>query len=261
MILTIDIGNSNIVSVVYDGEKRLLDDRCETVRQNSYNIQSLIFTKIRKVLNLENEKLEFVVLSCVVPSIQKSVIRALEDVFKCEVKTFNYATIKDMKIEMENPLVVGSDLLATNAGAWFKYKEACIICDLGSASKIMYIDENFVFTGGIIMPGIYFQAKSLHDMIPQLPIIDIELPKSVLGHDTESCIQSGIINGTYQAILGLSREIEEKAGRKCRKILTGGLAKIYLEGDIDEFIYDEFLLNDGMNYIARNYMMKENGIK
>lgn len=257
MILTIDIGNSNIVSVTYEKYTRLLDDRRETVRNDDEAIQRRIFSKIKEEMNLSDTKLEFIILSCVVPAITNTVIKVLEEVFSCPVKTFSSETIKDMKVLMDNPKVIGSDLLATNVGAFYKYKSACIISDFGSASKIMAVDDSFTFVGGIIMPGIKFQAKSLHDMIPHLPVIDIKKPSDVLGHDTISSIQSGIINGTYQATIGLCKEIGKKQGIKFKWILTGGLAKLFPDCEKDGFIYDEFLLSDGLNYIANEYLKEE----
>lgn len=265
MILTIDIGNSNIVTAVYkeDG-KRVADDRCETLREDDKDKQFLVFESIKKRLE-ESEnigEIDTIVLSCVVPYIKDSVKLVLKELYKLDAHDLKASMITDMDVDLDDPDHVGSDLVAANVGAHKKYEGINIIADLGSASKINVVDENFSFTGCVIMPGIYFQAVSIHNMIPHLPMIEIKKPKSILGFDTNSCIQSGIINGTFASIVQLSEEIEEQMGEKCNRILTGGLAKLFLESDLRGFIYDEWLVSDGLYFVARDYIKSdENKIK
>lgn len=254
-ILTLDIGNSDIVSALYqiDG-LRLGDQRKATIKEESSKKYLGFFHELDKELAIA-EPPAAVIVSCVVPSIQEIVLKVLTKVYPhSRIYRVVPGMVPNLIVEMENPQELGADLVATAVGAYQKYRDIVLVADLGSASKLTVIDENYHFIGGIIMPGIGFQAKSLHQMIPHLPEIQLKKPASVMGKDTISSIQSGIINGALQSILGLAREVEKETNRKCRKVITGGLAKLYQDSDLEDFVYDEFLLSDGLYHIAKYWL-------
>lgn len=254
-ILTLDIGNSDIVSVLYQADgRRLGDQRKSTIKEESYKKYNDFFRELDSDLAIE-EPPAAVIVSCVVPYIREMVLEVLDKVYP-DSRIYRVAPgmVPDLIVEMPDPRELGADLAATAVGAYQKYRDIVIIADLGSASKLTVIDEDYRFIGGIIMPGIGFQAKSLHQMIPHLPEIELKKPASVMGRDTISSIQSGIINGALQSVLGLAREVEKETGRKCRKVITGGLAKLFSAKDLEDFEYDEFLLSDGLYHIARYWL-------
>lgn len=254
-ILTLDIGNSDIVSVLYSAKgDRLADQRKPTLKEESYLKYTTFFEELNKAFDIA-EPPAAVITSCVVPYIREMVMEVLAKVYP-DSRNYRVAPgmVPDLIVEMADPRELGADLAATAVGAYQKYKDIVIIADLGSASKLTVIDETYHFIGGIIMPGIAFQARSLHQMIPHLPDIELKKPATVMGHDTISCIQSGIINGALQSVLGLAREVEKEAGRTCHKVITGGLAKLYSTDDLEDFEYDEFLLSDGLYHIASYWL-------
>ncbi len=254
-ILTLDIGNSDIVSALYRGDgRRMGDQRRATIKEESYRKYTEFFQALNADLAIE-EPPTAVIISCVVPYIREMVLEVLDKVYpSSRIYRMAPSMVPDLTVEMEDPRELGADLAATAVGAYQKYGDIVIIADLGSASKLTIIDETYRFIGGIIMPGISFQAKSLHQMIPHLPEIELKKPASVMGRDTISSIQSGIINGALQSVLGLAREVEKETGRRCHKVITGGLAKLYSAEDLEDFEYDEFLLSDGLFHIARYWL-------
>ncbi len=249
MIYTVDIGNSNIVGVVFDSNGTIVyDSRMETIKTNDREGYLDLFKKEKKNFS---EKPEALVLSCVVPAVQDLVIEVLNEVFDCQVINLNVQLLDDIEIKLDNPLELGADILATTYGAISEYNLPCIVADLGSATKITAIDENSVFLGGIIMQGIGFTASSIHDMIPHLPNIEIEKPDKIIGHNTIECIQSGVINGAIAAVCEVTRRIEVEVGAKCKKIITGGYSKLFDE--TCDLVYDEFLLSKGLLEVYRRY--------
>lgn len=258
MILTIDIGNSDIVTVLYDDEGTiLLTDRQPTIKEENYRRYRAFFEDMNA--HFDKEALTVVTTSCVVPYIRACVREVLRDMYPHAARyLLQTELVPDMKIELKEPRELGADIIATSYGAFHKYPQPTIVADLGSASKISVVDEHKTFLGGIIMPGIAFQAKSLHQMIPHLPEMEIVKPESIIGHDTMGSIQSGIINGTLAAIIELAKEIEEELGRSCTWLITGGLAKLFSAEDLEGYIYDEFLLNDGLYHLSRAWTAAKN---
>ncbi|MFZ2257001.1 MAG: type III pantothenate kinase [Clostridiaceae bacterium] len=253
-ILTLDIGNSNIVTVLYDrAGNRLADDRQETIKEENYRKYKEFFQSINTSLPVHRP--DAVILSCVVPYVRETVYKVMAEVYPDSV-LYRVAPgmVPDMTVCLEEPRELGADIAATTVGAYHKYKELTIIADLGSATKLGVVDEAFNMRGGIIMPGIAFQARSLHQMIPHLPDIELKRPAKVIGDNTIHSIQSGIINGSLGAIIELGRAIEKELGQKCHKLITGGLAKLFQPEDLQDFEYDEFLLSDGLYHIA-NYWL------
>lgn len=253
-ILTLDIGNSDVVSVLYSDEgQHLWDDRRPTLKEVNYKRYRDFFHQLNGRLGAETPTA--VIVSCVVPYIREMVLEVMAETYPAsKIYRVAHGMTPDLKVGMENPRELGADLAATAVAAYHKYRGLVIVADLGSASKLTVIDENYNFIGGIIMPGIAFQAKSLHQMIPQLPEIELKKPEQVMGVDTISSIQSGIINGGLQAVLGLSRAVEKEIGRPCHKVITGGLAKLFSPEDLEDFDYDEFLLSDGLYQIAKYWL-------
>lgn len=254
MILTIDLGNSNIVSVLYDHEgKRIKDDRQMTIKEESYS-------KYREFLkdlleDFGSPELEAVTTSCVVPYLRACLRSVVKDLLP-EAKHYQVQRdmVPELEVHLKEPRELGSDLIATCYGALGKFDQPTIIADLGSATKLTIVKQPEVFLGGVIMPGISFQAKSLHQMIPHLPRMEVAKPEKIIGHDTMECIQSGIVNGTLAAIIQLAEEIEIEIDSQCSWVITGGLAKLFNEKDLGRYHYDEFLLSDGLYYLSRRWL-------
>lgn len=254
MILTIDLGNSNIVSVLYNRRgNRLQDDRQMTIKEESYQ-------KYREYLNdlmegFGSPPIVAVTTSCVVPYLRACLREVIKDILP-DAKHFQVQRdmVPNLEIHLTEPRELGADLIATAYGALGKYHQPTIIADLGSATKLTVVDQPEVFLGGVIMPGISFQAKSLHQMIPHLPRMEVAKPDNIIGHDTMECIQSGIVNGTLAAIIELAKQIEREIDHPCQWVITGGLAKLFQEKDLDRYQYDEFLLSDGLCYLTRQWL-------
>ena len=242
MILTIDVGNSNTVVIGYDNDEVVYRKRMITEKKNVKEYYQSMFDI--------NEKVEQVVLSCVVPAVYEVLIKTMEKMFNCDVFVVNSKTVPSLNILLENPLEIGSDFIATSMGAMAKYDMPFIVADVGSATKLTYTDEEGSFLGGAILPGLGVSLKALHEFIPHLPVIDIKMPENAIGNSTSAAIQSGIMYGLIGQIEGISKRMESQRGKKCVKIITGGYASL-IKDYLDEFVYDPDLLNDGLYAIYK----------
>ena len=247
MILTIDVGNSNTVLIAYDENEIVYHKRMITEKMNVKEYYTTMF-------DIES-KVDYVVLSCVVPAVYDALIATIKEVFHCEIFVVNSKTVPDFNIMLENPLEIGSDFIATSYGAMDKYDLPIIVADVGSATKLTYTDEEGSFRGGAILPGLGVSLKALYDFIPHLPTIEVKMPEDAIGNSTKGAIQSGIMYGLIGKIEGIAKRMENQRGQKCVKIITGGYASL-IKDNLDDFIYEPNLLNDGLYAIYKKECLK-----
>jgi type III pantothenate kinase len=250
MLLTIDIGNSNIVVVCYDDHKeRRFDARYETVKENvrDYYTQWII----KELLPLKGSlDIDRFILSSVVPRVTQDFYDLLKAILKIEGSNCTLDLVKDFEVKLTQPSDIGADFIATSYGAMAKYALPCVIADLGSATKLSAISKEFVFEGGVILPGIKISRDALGSFIPHLPTIAIEVPKSVIGKDTIHAMESGLMYGHIDSVIGIAERMAKELKHKTTKILTGGFSNVVYPF-LPEFKFEPFLLNEGLYEIDR----------
>lgn len=250
MILTIDIGNSNTVFVGYNNDKEIIyEHRVLTFKKDTKSL----LRDLLKGLELE---VDDVIISCVVPSIEKDVLETVKEVFGIDALSIKGHLMQNFEINIDHPETLGADLICTSVGASVKYDLPVIVADIGSASKLTLTNKGPVYEGGIIWPGLGSSLNSMIEMIPHLPIVDLEIPKSSIGKNTIDAIQSGMTYGIVAQIEGLANRIEKEIGQKCERVLTGGYAKIFRHL-LEDFIYDEHLVSEGLIEIYFNNLIKK----
>lgn len=253
MLLTLDIGNTNVVAVVYDKEKRLVySSRFVTIKQDARQFYMQWLTD--NILPLRSEfRISAFCLSCVVPSITESVLSSLRQVLGVEGINVTTKTVPEFVIHLDKPEELGADFIATSYGAMAKYPLPIILADLGSATKISVINASGEFEGGIISPGVGISIDALNRFIPHLPEIKMEVPRHIIGKDTVSSMQSGWLYGTIASVEGMAEKIEHELGEAATHVLTGGYS-ISLHHAFTGFSYDEYLLNEGLFEIYRKHV-------
>lgn len=247
MLLTIDVGNSNTVFIVYEDDQEIYSSRMITKKRDSVSYYEQALEDI--TFRIEN-----VVLSSVVPGITQEVQKAVLNVLHLEAKVLSGSTIKNFKINLESPLEIGADFIATSIGASAKYQAPIIIADIGSATKLTLTSQDMVFDGGVILPGLGTSLKALTSFIPHLPEVPLVVPEHVVGTSTIGAIQSGVMYGLISQIEGISRRIESEYGTPCIKILTGGYGEL-IHSYLPDFIYEPSLLNEGLKMIHQRGLL------
>ena len=246
MILTIDIGNTNITFGCYDKKlefvSRLATDRTRTADQYA--------AEFRMILRIDGAKIDDIsgaVISSVVPELTKSICVAVEKITGIVPLCLGPGIKNGLNIKIDNPAQLGADMVATAVGAMKSYKLPCLIADLGTATKISVLSKNGEFLGCSIAPGVGISLKALTGGTSQLPALGLDTPKNAIGTNTITSMQSGIVYGTADSLDGMFDRLENELGEKIESIIaTGGYAKDIIRHCRHRIIYDENLILDGL---------------
>ena len=149
-------------------------------------------------------------------------------------------------IDIESPSQLGKDRLADALGAVACYGVPAIVIDFGTATTIGVVDENKVFKGGLIIPGVKTSLNALSQRASQLPVIRIEKPKHLVGRNTLECMQSGIFYGTVAMIDGLMDSVLQTVSGRVHIVATGGMAKDFVPQSRHQMVLDRYLLLKGL---------------
>lgn len=249
MLLTIDIGNTNVTLGTYDSNMlsftaRLATDQRRTDDQYAVEIKNLL-----NLYNLDPEDIEDCIIASVVPAVGKSVSNAVSKLCHIVPLMLGPGVKTGLNIKIDNPAQLGADLVAGAVGALDAYTMPCVIIDMGTASTVSVLDRSGTFLGGVIAAGVRLTLKALAENTAQLTSIPIEAPNSVIGANTVECMQSGLVYGTAAMIDGLLQMITAELGETPTVVATGGLSKEIITHCKADIIYNENLLLDGLRAI------------
>lgn len=249
MLLTIDIGNTNINLGIFSGDTLTMSARLATERQKTADQFAIDFVNIFSVYNIKVADIEGSVISSVVPEITVHIKNAVKRLTGKRVIVLSPGVKTGLNIMIDNPAQLGADLAAGAVGAAVKYPLPAFVVDLGTATKIFAVDENRGFRGCMIAPGVAISVKALTDTSSLLPAISLEPPKKACGTNTIESMQSGIVLGTAAMIDGLLDRFAEELGEPKTIIATGGLSSFITPVCKREMIYDGDLILKGLKAI------------
>lgn len=251
MILTADIGNTNITLGVFDGDDPVCISRLATQRHRTADQYAIELNSIFKLENIDT-RFEGAVISSVVPEITRSLKEAIKKVTGCNALVVAAGIKNGLKIATDNPKELGADLVAGAVGAIAQYPLPCLVIDLGTATKISVIDENGVFAGCTIAPGIGISLDALAARTSQLPAIELTAPAHAIGTNTIECIRSGTVLGNAAMLDGMADRLEKELGKPIKTLVaTGGLAKEVVACCNKKIIYNKDLVLQGLLAIYR----------
>ena len=229
MLLVIDVGNTNTVLGLYDGDQLIHDWRIRTEIDHTVDEYGMLIFNLYQSSRMKTEELRAVsaiIISCVVPPM----LNILEPL--C-VKYFNVKPLivgpgikTGMPIFYDNPKEVGADRIVNAVAAYDKYRQAAIIIDFGTATTFDYISPKGEYMGGCIAPGIMISSEALFELAAKLPRVEFSKPKSIITKDTVSAMQAGIIFGYAGLIDGIVERMKAEIKTKPLVIATGGLARL-----------------------------------
>lgn len=249
MLLTIDIGNTNMNIGLFDGETLTMSSRLATERQKTDDQFAVEFLNIFQIYNVDFNKISGAIISSVVPEITVHVKNAVKKLIGTNVIVLSPGVKTGLNILIDNPAQLGADLAAGAVGAVAEYPLPAFVIDLGTATKIYAIDKNKSFRGVMIAPGVAISLKALSDTSSLLPTISLEPPKKACGTNTVESMQSGIVLGTASMIDGLLEKFSEELGEPKTIIATGGLSSFITPVCSHEIKYDGDLVLKGLKVI------------
>jgi type III pantothenate kinase len=226
LILAIDVGNTNIVLGVYEGKRLLHHWRLSTNRSATVDEYGMMIVGLFGHAGIEIGDIEGIIISSVVPPL----MFVLENLCLQYMKRTPYIVGPGIKtglnIRVEQPREVGADRIVNAVAALELYGPPCIVVDFGTATTYDYIDERGQLIGCAIAPGIGISTEALYQRAAKLPRIELSKPKSVVGRNTVTAMQAGIIYGYVGQVDGIVGRIKREFGVEPHVVATGGLAEL-----------------------------------
>lgn len=250
MILVIDMGNTNITVGAYDGEKLAYVARLATARPKTACQYAVEFIEIFRLNGSEATDFEGAILCSVVPELTDIIADAVNMSTGKMPLILDSDTDTGLEIAIDTISEIGSDLIAASVGAKEKYKMPCLVSDLGTATKIIVLNENGAFRGCTISPGMGISLNALAAGASQLPSIRFSAPAHTIGTNTVECMQSGIVFGTAAMLDGLTERICDEMGYdECTMVVTGGYGRCIVPQCRRSMVLDSTLVLDGLAHI------------
>lgn len=227
MLLAIDIGNSNVVFGLYDEEKLIDMWRVHTVINKTSDEYESIFRSFLSTRSIDINLITKVVISSVVPSLNYSMQRMIEKLFRIEPVVIGPKIYHKLPIEIRNPYQIGTDLVANATALNTYYKGHSIVVDMGTALTCVAVDDKGKILGVTISPGLKTAMSSLSQKTAQLPYVEIAPPPSIMGTNTVHAIQAGVVLGYKGLITNIVNNMKEEIGRDdINVVATGGLSVV-----------------------------------
>jgi type III pantothenate kinase len=226
MLLAIDIGNTNVVLGVFDGEKLVENWRVGTNSQITPDEYAMIFKDLFGFAGIEFNQIQGVIISTVVPPLLPVMVEMSRKYFKIEPMVVTHELKTGVTIRTDNPKEVGADRIVNAAAAYKLYGGPLIIVDFGTATTFCAITKNGDYLGGAICPGMKIAAEALFQRASTLPRVELVKPAKVIGSDTISAMQAGIIYGYAGLVDGIVVRMKEELSADARVVATGGLAEL-----------------------------------
>jgi type III pantothenate kinase len=249
MLLTIDVGNTNMVIGVYAGNKLLQHWRLETKKERTADEFGIFFKELFEFAKLKFKDVKGIVISNVVPPVEFNLQRMCQRYFNIK-PLFITPTIKlPLKIGYTNPSEVGADRIVNAVAAIKKYGTPLIIVDFGTATTFDFISKTKVYKGGCICPGISISNEALFQHASKLPRVEIKKPKSIIGRNTIESMQAGIFFGYVGMVDEIVRRMQKEAHTRCKVIATGGFLSLITKASKTIQIVDPFLTLEGLKIL------------
>lgn len=224
MLLAIDIGNSHIVCGVFQERTLLSHWRLSTDHSKTPDEYSII---LRSLLQFDNVRLEDIlgcIVSSVVPPLTHVFDMLVQSLLRQQPFVVTSTSPYGLTLRYDNPEEIGTDRLVNAAAAFARYQRCLIIVDFGTATTFCTITQQGEYLGGAIAPGLKSAADTLHLKTAKLPKVDLAIPTSVIGRDTTTSMQAGIMYGYSGLVDEIVRRIQQEIEQSAFVIATGGLA-------------------------------------
>jgi len=249
MILVLDIGNTNIVLGVYDNDKLIHHWRMETDRYKTEDEYGMQIKALFNHAGIEFNQVDGIIISSVVPPIMFSLERMCQKYFGLKPIVVGPGVKTGLNIKYENPREVGADRIVNAVAAIDEYGPPLIIVDFGTATTYCFVNEKGDYMGGAIAPGINISIEALFARASKLPRIELMQPDHVVGKNTISAMQAGIVYGYVGQVEGIVSRMKAQSKKEPTVIATGGMAGLIAAESKVIDIIDPYLTLKGLHLI------------
>lgn len=252
MLLAVDVGNTNIVLGLFEGDELLMNWRISTDKNKTSDELGMVIVQLFEYNHLSCEKVTDVIISSVVPSIMYSLQHMASKYFNCEAMVIGPGIKTGMDVKYDNPKQVGADRIVNAVAGFKKYGGPLIIVDFGTATTFCAISEDYKYLGGSIAPGIKISSDALYQNAAKLTKVELVKPDRVICKNTTESIQSGVLLG----YVGLVEYIVKRMKKELKApdaivVATGGLATMICEETDSIDHIDRLLTLEGLLIIYK----------
>ena len=225
MLLVVDVGNTNIVVGLYKDRDLIASWRISSDRRRTPCEIAALLKSLLEMEGIAPEGVDGAVMSSVVPPLTSTVVKAVKMLFNISPLVVGPGVKTGMPILVDNPKEVGTDRIVNAVAAYHKYGGPLVVVDFGTATTFDVVSVKGEYLGGAIAPGIGISMEALFRETAQLPKVDFERPKNVIGKNTVESMQSGIFYGYVCLVDGMIDLIQKEFDLPLKVVATGGLAE------------------------------------
>lgn len=252
MLLAIDIGNTNIKYGIYEGDNLVASFRVSSRLSRTADEYGSVLINLLASKGLKTSDVSGVIMSSVIPSLNYTICHMCEYFFDISPLMVGPGIKTGLNVKADNPKEVGADIIVNSVSAFTKYGGPIIVIDFGTATTFDVVTENCELIGVAIAPGIKTALEGLTKNTAQLPTIELEAPKSVIGKNTKTSMQSGLIFGFAGLVNNIVKKMKkELKNQNVKVVATGGLGELIAkESEVIDLV-DRTLTLDGLKEIYK----------
>jgi len=229
MLLVIDIGNTNVVFGLYEGEALLHTFRVATVHSRTEDEYGVLLLQLMTLRKLTYDVVHAAIIASVVPPLTDVMVQAVRHAFAREPMVVGPGLKTGMPVLYENPREVGADRIVNAVAAYERLNGPVIVVDFGTATTFDCVSPKGEYLGGVIVPGIRVSLDALLERAAKLSRIELVAPPRVLGKNTTNALQSGLVIGHAAMVDGVVERLQLELGYKSHVIATGGFGTLIAE--------------------------------
>jgi type III pantothenate kinase len=249
MLLVIDVGNTNTVLGLFDGQRLIAHWRLTTLHDQTVDEYGILTRNLFAIEHIEPSSIHGIIISSVVPPLDRTLERVALRYFHIPPLFVSSATLTGISIRYDNPEEVGGDRIVNAVAAFGKYGGPCIVVDFGTAITFDAVSAKGEYLGGIIAPGIGISSEALFHRAARLSEVEIRKPLRVIGTNTTNSVQSGLYYGFVALVDGILERMMRDLGGNARVVATGGQAHLIAGGSRFFSEVDENLTLEGLRII------------
>ena len=250
MLLAIDLGNTNIKYGVFDGKKMVASFRVSSRISRTADEYGSVLVGLLSNSGIKNSDIDGIIFSSVIPALNYTICHMCEYFFGISPLMIGPGIKTGLNIKADNAREVGADIIVNSVSAFNKYGGPIVVIDFGTATTFDVISDKCDLIGVVIAPGIKTSLEGLATKTAQLPMVELDAPKTVIGKNTKHCMQAGIIFGFAGLVENILKKIKKELGvEEITVVATGGLGEIIAKEVKLINTVDRTLTLDGLRYI------------
>lgn len=257
MVLTIDVGNTNVVFGCVEGNEIKSISRMATKSNDLANDYALKMRQCFELDGIDCHSFEGAILSSVVPQVNDAIKSAVRKLTGLECLVVGAGLKTGVNVKIDDPGTLAGDLITGAVGALALYKPPIIVIDMGTATTIVAIDKEGSYLGGAIVPGVNLSYSALASGTSLLPSIAIEAPEKCISTNTVDSMKSGAVYGTASMVDGMIERMEAELGGAVTAVATGGISGQIVPHCKKDIKYEPDLLLKGLSVLYRKNAKKK----